>query len=171
MMELMRPLFPLAACLLTACAATTAPAPPTAGPSPETPGAAATPAAASGAPAIQRSLPPPNYPSPRASVAPRPSANTIGVTVTGTVFSDQDLELYNATVSIQSLEPKKPFSFRVKAPKGVYTIAGVPPGVMAKVTAVMFNYEPRTQMVTFVTPEDDAPYRLDFKGPYALPKL
>lgn len=161
------PLPPLLALLLTACAAAPA-APPAATPAPVPVDAAGT---ASTTPTVTRSLPPPNYPSPRPSTAARPSATTIGVTVTGTVYSDQMLELYNATVSLQSLDPKKPFSFRVKAPKGVYTIAGVPPGVNAKVTAVHLNYQPRTQMVTFTQPEDGAPYKLDFKDAYGLPKL
>jgi hypothetical protein len=161
------PLPLLTALLLTACAAAPA-APPaeTLAPAP------AEVAGTTGAtPTVSRSLPPPNYPSPRPSTAARPSATTIGVTVTGTVYSDQMLELYNATVSLQSLDPKKPFSFRVKAPKGVYTIAGVPPGVNAKVTAVHLNHQPRTQMVTFSQPEDGQPYRLDFKDAYGLPKL
>jgi hypothetical protein len=161
------PLPPLLALLLTACAAAPA-APPAAVPAPVPVDAAGTTPVT---PTVTRSLPPPNYPSPRPSTAARPSATTIGVTVTGTVYSDQLLELYNATVSLQSLDPKKPFSFRVKAPKGVYTIAGVPPGVNAKVTAVHLNYQPRTQMVTFSQPQDGSPYKLDFRDAYGLPKL
>ena len=159
----------LIACLLAACAAPTAPV----GEPAPAPGAdvASTEASPSRFPTIVRSLPPPRIPSPAPSVAPRPSSATHGVTVTGTVFSDGGLELYNATVSLQSLEPTKPFSFRVKAPKEAWTLQGVPPGVMAKVTATALLHAPRTQMITFSDDPSGEPVKLDFSGPYGLPKL
>lgn len=157
---------------LAACSAPTVPA------ADETVRPAATPQAAASAspagPVIRRSLPPPNYPSPQASTAAStPSdapAATGTVTMTGTVYSDGALELYGAHVSVQSLDPKHPFSSRVTALKGRYTVEGVPASTQVRVTASLPGYEIRTQMFTTGTSSAPGANQVDFNGPYALPK-
>lgn len=126
-------------------------------------------------PVIRRSLPPPNYPSPQASSAGSTTSDAPAaagtVTMTGTVYSDGQLELYGAHVSVQSLDPKHPFSSRVTALKGAYTVEGVPANTQVRVNASIPGYEVRTQMYTTGSDPTPGANKVDFSGPYALPKL
>ena len=74
------------------------------------------------------------------------------------------------SASVQSLDPKRPFSARVTAAKGFYTVVDVPALTQVKITASIPNYEIRTQMYTTGSDPDPKANRVDFSGPYALPK-
>lgn len=154
------------AALLAACAGTPGPA---AAPAPEaSPEAPA--ATSSRFPTIVRgSLPPPRVPT-GATAAPADTAPAEGTTViAGVVLNDSGNPLYGAGVSVQSLDPQRPYSERVIAEKGRYEIRGVPVGVMVKVAANIRFYDPRSIMHT--TSADPAANVVDFAGPYALPKI
>lgn len=165
----MKYLLPLLLIPLAGCSSA-APAAPSAAPAPES----AAPQTAAASPKPVWSVPPPVTPgtrtAPAASAAPE-AVSTTGITVTGAVYGSQGLPLYGAGVSIQSLDPKRPFSNRVIAPKGLYTFTNVPAGVMIKVAGNLRGYEPRSVMATTPAEPPAEPFRVDLTGPYALPKL
>jgi hypothetical protein len=157
-----RPSFFLATLALAACTAPAAPPAPT--PTTTPVAVASVEASSAPGPVIRRSLPPPNT-SGAVTAYEGPT-----VTMTGTVYSTEGLELYRSHVAIQSLEPGRPFSARVTAMRGRYEIKGVPANTQVRINASIIGYEIRSQMYT--TSDDPAPEanRLDFSGPYALPK-
>lgn len=161
------PFLLLTTSLLAACAGAPAPsaAPAPAEASPE--------AASSRFPTIVRgSLPPPRVPSstatpaPASTTAPAPAEGT--TVISGLVLSESGNPLYGAGVSVQSLDPQRPFSERVIAEKGRYEIRGVPVGVLVKVGANIRFHDPRSIMHT--TSAEPAANIVDFAGPFALPK-